>query len=95
MESSPTPEPVASATPPPAREGLVQLLVVPWAEVFVEGRSVGTTPMKPFSLPDGPHTLRLVHPDYHPLQKRVSVRAGETFRLEVDFKQEGFPKVQE
>lgn len=51
--------------------------------------------MKPISLQEGTHVLRLVHTDYHPLQKRVSVRAGETTRLEVDLKQEGFPKVQQ
>jgi hypothetical protein len=91
----PTPEPVASASPAPAREGLLQLLVVPWAEVFVGGKSMGTTPMKPIGLSEGAHTVRFVHPEYHPLQKRVNVRAGETVRLEVDLKQEGFPKVQE
>jgi serine/threonine-protein kinase len=77
------------------RQGLLQLLVVPWAEVFVDQRSVGTTPIKPLSLPEGSYALRFVHPDYHPLQKQVTIRAGETVKLEVDLKQEGFPKVQE
>jgi hypothetical protein len=80
--------------PQVAREGFLQLLVVPWAEVYVDDRNVGTTPMKPVSLPEGSYAVRFVHPDYHPLQKRVTIRHGETVKLEVDLKQEGFPKVQ-
>jgi hypothetical protein len=64
---------------------------VPWAEVSLDGRPLGTTPLKPLSLPPGTHTVRLQHPSYRPLQKRVNVRAGEVVVLEVDLGEEAFP----
>jgi serine/threonine-protein kinase len=64
---------------------------VPWAEVSVDGRPIGTTPLKPLPLAPGVHTVRLQHPDYRPLQKKVNVRTGEVFVLEVDLAEEAFP----
>jgi serine/threonine-protein kinase len=89
-------EPPVAAAPPssPAVEpegGTLRLHVVPWAEVTLDGRPVGTTPLKPLSLAPGVHTVRLQHPDYRPLQKKVNVRAGEVFVLEVDLAEEAFP----
>jgi predicted Ser/Thr protein kinase len=87
--------PVAPPTAPtPAVEaanGTLKLRVVPWAEVSLDGRLVGTTPLRPLSLPAGDHTVRLQHPSYRPLQKKVTVRAGEVFVLEVDLAEEAFP----
>jgi serine/threonine-protein kinase len=94
-----TPSPTPTATPAPSpsavREGVLQLSVKPWAKVFVDGREVGDTPLKPLSLPAGEHAIRFEHPEYHPLQKRVTVRTGEPVRLEVDLTQEGFPKARQ
>lgn len=84
----------APPPPPPAAEpaaGTLRLHVAPWAEVSVDGRPIGTTPLKPLSLPPGAHTVRLQHPDFRPLQKKVNVRAGEVFVLEVDLAEEAFP----
>jgi serine/threonine-protein kinase len=64
---------------------------VPWAEVSLDGRPIGTTPLKPVSLSPGVHTVRLQHPDYRPLQKKVNVRPGEVTALEVDLAEEAFP----
>jgi len=64
---------------------------VPWADVSLDGRPLGTTPLKPLPLPPGVHTVRLQHPSYRPLQKRFDVRAGEVFVLEVDLREEAFP----
>jgi hypothetical protein len=55
----------------------------------VDGRPLGTT--SPVSLPPGTHTVRLQHPSYRPLQKKVTVRAGEVSVLEVDLGEEAFP----
>jgi serine/threonine-protein kinase len=41
------------------KSGRVLLLVKPWAEVFLNGRSLGVTPMDPVTLPPGSHTLVL------------------------------------
>jgi len=71
--------------------GTLRLRIVPWADVSLDGRPVGATPLKALSLPPGAHTVRLQHPSYRPLQKRVNVRAGEVVVLEVDLREEAFP----
>jgi serine/threonine protein kinase len=90
--SAPRETPSAAATPAPGR---LQLHVVPWAEVSVDGVAAGTTPFAPLALPPGPHTLRLAHPSYQTLTKRVTIQSGETTRLKVDLTFEAFPKVED
>jgi len=53
---------------------------------------VGLTPLKALPLPPGPHAVLLTHPDYKPFPRRVTIRAGETFRLEVDLPNDGVAK---
>jgi serine/threonine-protein kinase len=92
-----TPEP--TPTPPPAPptlellpvQGQLQLRVLPWAEVQIDGETMGTTPMRPVELDEGEHTVVLTHPEYKPLQKRVVIRAEEVTVLEVDLGYEAFP----
>jgi len=69
--------------------------VVPWAEVSVDGKAAGTTPFAPLALSPGPHTLRLAHPSYQTLTKRVTIQSGETTLLKVDLTFEAFPKAEE
>jgi serine/threonine-protein kinase len=71
-----------------AGEGTLRLMVRPWAEVAVDGKPVGTTPMRPIQLAAGTHTIRLTHPDFPPVVKKVVVRAGQMSRLEVDLASE-------
>jgi serine/threonine-protein kinase len=71
--------------------GTLKLRVVPWADVSLDGRALGTTPLKPLPLAPGAYTVRLQHPSYRPLQRKVNVRAGEVFVLDVDLAQEAFP----
>jgi serine/threonine-protein kinase len=95
----PSPSPsvrVAATDPVPDRPtapviGFVQVVVKPWAEVFVDGKTRGTTPLRKLELPPGSHTIRLVHPSFKPLQRRVTVRAGETTPLEIDLSWEAVP----
>jgi serine/threonine protein kinase len=72
--------------------GRLMIGVRPWAEVFVDGTLYGTTPLAPINLPVGEHTIRLVHPDYQPLQRKVRVAAGEATRLQVDLEKLGIPR---
>jgi serine/threonine protein kinase len=81
-----------SLTPVPEQTGTLQMRVVPWADVSVDGNPVGQTPIKPLRLASGPHTIRLSHPEFKPLTKKVTLRPGETVKLEVDLAQEAFPK---
>ena len=83
-----------AATPAPVVEttGLLQIVARPWAEVSVDGSPVGTTPFRPLKLAAGPHTVMFTHPDYKPFRRQVTVRPGETARLEVDLTWEAFRK---
>ncbi|HXB55494.1 MAG TPA: protein kinase [Vicinamibacteria bacterium] len=73
--------------------GTLQLLVVPWAEVEVDGSKVGISPpLKPLSLPAGAHAIKLSHPDYLPFRRKVTIHSGETTKLQVDLTKEAFPK---
>jgi serine/threonine-protein kinase len=46
-------------------EGGLFIECYPWADVYIDGEKIETTPLKkPLTLPAGEHTLKLVHPDY-------------------------------
>ena len=85
----PAPEPPAPVVTP---RGQLQLRILPWAKVSVDGRTVGTTPMRPIAIDVGEHQLTLSHPNFLPLQKTVLIRADETTTLEVDLSYEAFPR---
>jgi len=87
-----TAEAVDATEPPPAEApGQLQLAVKPWAEVSVDEAPVGTTPVKPIELAPGTHLVRLVHPGFRPLIRKVVIEPGETTRLEIDLTWEAVP----
>jgi predicted Ser/Thr protein kinase len=85
--------PVAQA-PPPAEigPGLLQVVARPWAEVAVDGRVIGETPLDVLTLPAGAHTVRFRHPAWLPVERTISVHSGQTERLSVDFNTQGTRK---
>ncbi len=81
--------------PPPTRAaepGQLQIAVRPWAEVLVDGRVMGTTPLDKLSLEPGTHVVLLRHPAYEELRRSLVVTPGETVKLVVDLTKEGSPK---
>ncbi len=42
--------------------GALSVDALPWAEIWLDGRHLGPTPLFGRQVPAGPHTLRLVHP---------------------------------
>jgi serine/threonine-protein kinase len=54
---APPPPPVVTA------KGTLVFIVRPWAEVHVDGKKIGVTPVAPMQLAVGPHQVRLVNPD--------------------------------
>lgn len=85
----------ASPTPPPTTQpaaGMLQVAVRPWAEVFLDGKPLGTTPLDRLALPSGDHVVRVRHPAFEPLERHVSVKPGETTKLIVDLPAEGVAK---
>jgi PEGA domain len=58
----------------------------------VDDSHVGTTPLRPLALSAGSHTIQLIHPDYKVLQRKVTIRVGETTRLEIDLPWDAVPR---
>ncbi|MBN2371951.1 MAG: protein kinase [Vicinamibacteria bacterium] len=79
-------------TPKPIVNGTLVIVVRPWAEVVVDGKSEGTTPMKPLALPAGRYSIILNHPGFRPVQRKVTVDAGRETRLEIDLNWEAVPR---
>jgi serine/threonine protein kinase len=50
--------------------GRLRLAVTPWAEVQLDGRAAGTTPLQPLELPEGAHWLQLKNGQLNALVKR-------------------------
>jgi hypothetical protein len=94
MASIPTsaPGPTPAVEPAAPATGELRVVVVPWADVAVDGAAVGQAPpARAVSLTPGTHTVRLTHTDYKPLIKKVEIRSGQTTRLNVNMKDEAFP----
>ncbi|MDD9944492.1 MAG: serine/threonine protein kinase [Myxococcales bacterium] len=69
----------------PNRVGYLQTVVDPWAEVFVDGESVMTTPHAlPLPLSPGKHYLRLENPYYRQETREVIIRSGQIVELKVE-----------
>jgi hypothetical protein len=88
-----TPPPAALSAGPAApaaaaREpGYLKLVVRPWAEVKVDGRLHDVTPFEaPIPLTPGEHTIELTHETLPPRRLKVTARAGETRKLDVDLR---------
>lgn len=65
-------------------EGTLQLLVRPWAEVYIGGRKMGITPMAPITLTEGRYSVRLVNNDLGVTKtRRVRIRRGQQQTLRV------------
>ena len=70
----------------PLPEGAVAINATPWAEVWIDGRKVGETPIGNIALTLGPHELVFRHPDYPERRHAVSVAAGAPTRVSVEMK---------
>lgn len=82
--------PVAAPPPSPrpaltSKPGTLLLRVIPWANVDVDGKAMGPTPLAPLSLSPGPHHLSLTNPELGVTTTRdVVVKSGAEQQLRVD-----------
>jgi hypothetical protein len=58
---------------------------MPWAEVSLDGRALGATPLGNINATAGSHEVVFRHPNYGEQRRTVIVSAGGTARLSVDF----------
>jgi class 3 adenylate cyclase len=86
------PSRLVPAAPPTATvaaiaPGTVQLSILPWGEVFVNGKSRGVSPpLRSLDLAPGFHTIEVRNTSFPPLVQRVDVRAGEPVRIRHRFR---------
>ena len=88
--ASPTP---SSATPtaiaaPMAAKGFLDLVIVPWGEVTIDDAAFGRITSDKVPLDAGPHWVRVRHPEYR-YSRKITILAGETFKLVVDLPEDG------
>ncbi|WNG53394.1 protein kinase [Archangium gephyra] len=65
------------------KQGTLTLVVLPEAEVFLNGRSLGKTPLIKKSVPVGRHLLRIKGADGKRRQLSVPIRAGKTTQFKL------------
>jgi hypothetical protein len=66
--------------------GTLSVNALPWADVLVDGRPVGTTPLGGIALPIGSHAVTWRHPQYGERSQEVIVTATAPARVGVDFR---------
>jgi hypothetical protein len=64
--------------------GYLQIVVTPWAEVYIDGRHIGQTPMGKVKLPVGKHTVILRHPRSGEKRREIEIKSEETVLLKLE-----------
>jgi serine/threonine-protein kinase len=82
------PAPTPSPSDGPAK-GTLRVIVVPWADVSIDGRPIRSAALRGVRLSPGEHSVTLSHPDYTMTTRRVVIGAGKTTDLVVDLSEEG------
>jgi len=68
-------------------DGILHVNAVPWAEVFVDGRRVGETPIANLAVPIGRHEVTLRNPKFPEQKRSVVISLAGPSRLGVDLRQ--------
>jgi hypothetical protein len=66
-------------------EGRLSINAAPWAEVWLDGKPMGTTPLGNLSVPIGPHEIVWKHPQLGERRQTVRVLAQTPVRASMDF----------
>jgi len=67
-------------------KGKLKIKVTPWADVYVDGKHMGTTPLKPLELPVGEHIVRVKNERLREERSlKVLVKPNQVHSLEVNF----------
>lgn len=64
-------------------DGTVNLNAAPWAEVYLDGRALGETPIANASVTAGTHEVIFRNPQFQELRQMVTVASGKATRLAV------------
>ncbi len=80
----PTAAPAAPVTAPPAvtGEGVVRLDILPWGEVFVDGKPIGVSPpLNELKLPAGRHTVEVRYGDKAAVSAQIDVDPAKPLQI--------------
>jgi serine/threonine-protein kinase len=80
--------PIAAAnTNPGGPPGALKVVAWPWAEIYIDGAHVDTTPVaRSFSLTPGVHEVTLENPHFRTVTKRVLIESARPQKLKVTLK---------
>jgi hypothetical protein len=67
-------------------KGSLALNALPWADVFIDGKLVGETPIGSIAVPVGTHEIVFRHPDLGEHRVNTVVTVGTPARLSVDLR---------
>jgi class 3 adenylate cyclase len=85
--AKPEPVPQPPAPAPVVAAGAIQLNILPWGEVFVDGKSRGVSPpLRVVEVPPGAHTIEVRNTTFPVHTQRVDVRSGEPVRIRHQFR---------
>jgi hypothetical protein len=65
--------------------GLLSVTALPWAEVWIDGKPAGATPLTDVPVPIGPHEVLFWHPEFGERRLSVAVTAATPAQVGVDF----------
>ena len=74
-----------AAIDPP--EGVVFINAMPWANVLIDGKPVGVTPLGNLKVPIGEHEITWRHPTFGQRRMTVRVSSKSPLRVSVDYRQ--------
>ena len=68
-------------------DNMVSINALPWAEVWIDGRAIGTTPLANVPVSIGPHEIVWRHPQFGERRRVYTITNGAPMRLGLDFGQ--------
>jgi len=70
------------AAPAAASAGRLELAVLPWGEVLIDGKSRGVSPpLRTLEIPPGSHTIELRNSTFPSHVEKIELKAGEAVRI--------------
>jgi len=81
---------ILTESPPPAEnEAKLVIGAIPWAIIYLDGDSMGTTPMRePMTLQPGTYQMMAHHPNFPDITRQIVLESGATDTVRLDFMKE-------
>ncbi|HEU0031727.1 MAG TPA: serine/threonine-protein kinase [Kofleriaceae bacterium] len=93
LQATPHTSPTVTAAP---GRGFIRLHAIPWANITVDGKDIGTTPFgKPLAVAEGKHTILFAHDAFAPIERSIevpSVSEANAVPVTIDFCKDGKPE---